>query len=200
MVKKFLLLILLLLVFSLSPRETYASAQNSFVSIVNPVRGDDFWDLKDQKPSDATQGQLQILRSQNLQATFLVRFDALKNSEIISLLKNTPDEKGLFLEVTPTLTNSAGVAYRESPSWHNAASVLLTGYSLEERKKLIETNFEEISDLYRLPGKSEIESFARRYGLNDHNIITFDLTEPQSLVEAMIQTVSLFEEPKAGIN
>ena len=139
--KLFFCLVFIVLTF-LSPQPIYAAINNSFVNIVSPVRGNDFWDLKNQKPQDAVLGQLEILRQNNLQATFLLRFDALGDESILQPLKNSADEKGLFLEVTPTLTNAAAVIYHQSPSWHNAASILITGYSVDDRKKIIDTVFE----------------------------------------------------------
>jgi len=66
-----------------------------------------------------------------------MRFDALNSLEIVSILKSLPTshETGLFLEITPTLAQAAGVRYRQTASWHSAGSALLTGYSQEERVK-----------------------------------------------------------------
>lgn len=115
----FLLFFLLSNIFFIKPVTAQVS-QNSFVSIVNPVRGDDFWDMKNQKPIDALFGQMDMITKSNLQATWLIRFDALKNQEITNLLKNTNSlqEKGLFLEITPSWTTDAGVIYNQrSQKW-----------------------------------------------------------------------------------
>lgn len=128
---------------------TIFAQESSFVSIVNPVRGSDFWDLKNQDPQIAVLGQIDILNQFNLPATWLYRFDALNDKKIIEALKKRPDdEKGLFLEVTPTLTNEAGVNYRRSQNWHSAGSAFLTGYDRIEREKIIDTAFEKFKKAF----------------------------------------------------
>lgn len=145
--KRFAVTVLFLLALIFVPQ---AFAQgNSFVSIVNPVRGNDFWELKDQEPETVVAGQIAILKKFDLAATWLIRFDALGNQKIINELKNrTGDEKGLFLEVTPTWSTQAGVEYHQSSSWHNAGSAFLTGYEREERLKLIDTTFEKFKSIF----------------------------------------------------
>ena len=95
--KKLLLLGFFLFSFVITP--STVAAGNSFVSVVNPVRGSEFWEMKDQKPETAVLGQIEILESFNLPATWLIRFDALDDQNIIQgLKKRSSDEKGLFLE------------------------------------------------------------------------------------------------------
>ena len=99
---KILLAFIFPLLFFFGATQVYANT-NSFVSIVNPVRGEDFWDLKNQKVSTAVEGQIEILGQFNLPATWLLRFDALDDKEIIDILnKRLSDEKGIFLEITPS--------------------------------------------------------------------------------------------------
>lgn len=122
---------------------------NAFVSIINPVRGNDFWDIGSQREDTAVLGQIDILKKFNLSATWLVRFDALDNGRIIDLLKSRfLDEEGLFLEVTPSWATAAKVSYRQSDSWHAAGSAFLTGYERDEREKLIDTAFEKFQSIF----------------------------------------------------
>lgn len=128
---------------------------NSFVTVVNPVRGEEFWDLKDQKPQDAVNGQLEILTKNKISATWLLRSDALSNHEIVFSLKNAINhEKGLFLEVIPSLTTKAKVNYRKSKHWHMAGSVFLTGYSRQEREKIIDAAFDSFKQTFGFYPKS----------------------------------------------
>jgi len=87
MLRKFFILVLFLLILVLSPKITYA-ASNSFVNIVNPVRGNDFWEDKNQKPKDAVLGELDILNSNNLLATWLIRPDVFNDQQSLNILKN----------------------------------------------------------------------------------------------------------------
>ncbi len=141
---------------------------SSFVSIVNPVRGGDFWEEKDQQPQTVVFGQLEILRQQNIPATWLIRFDALKNTNITDALKDVQsNEKGLFLEITPTWSAEAGVAYRKSENWHAAGSAFLSGYEQDERIKLVDSSFEEFKRVFGYYPKSVgawwIDSFSLEY-------------------------------------
>ncbi len=148
---------------------SFAFAQSSsFVSIVNPVRGGDFWEEKDQRPQTVVFGQLEILRQQNIPATWLIRFDALKNTNITDALKDVQsNEKGLFLEITPTWSAEAGVAYRKSENWHAAGSAFLSGYEQDERIKLVDSSFEEFKRVFGYYPKSVgawwIDSFSLEY-------------------------------------
>jgi len=155
---------------------------SSFVSIVNPVRGSDFWDLKNQDPQTAVFGQVDILNRFNLPATWLYRFDALNDQKIVEALKiRSIDEKGLFLEVTPALTNAAGVSYRKSQNWHNAGSAFLTGYEPGERIKLIDTAFEKFKQTFGDYPKSvgawwidsySLEYMQKKYGISASLIVS----------------------------
>ncbi|MBI3485320.1 hypothetical protein HY025_00075 [Candidatus Daviesbacteria bacterium] len=141
--------------------------QNSFVTVVNPVRGNDFWELKDQKPTDAIAGQQQILKSQNIVATWLIRPDTLLDQNIIKILKliSSTDELGLFLEITPSWTNQAKVEYQKSANWHSAGSVFLTGYSVKNREKLIDSAFEDFKKNFGFYPKSVGAWFVDAYSL-----------------------------------
>lgn len=140
----------------------------SFVSVVNPIRGLDFWESKE-KPEEGVRGQMEIVKKLNIPATWLVRYDALKESSVIELLKSTPeeDEKGLFLEITPSWTKAANVKYRSSPVWHWAESVFLTGYEQEERIELVDAAFDRFKEVFgfypRSAGAWWIDSYSLSY-------------------------------------
>lgn len=154
-----------------------AFALDSFVSVVNPIRGADFWTLADQKPETAVIDQVKILRQYNFPATWLIRFDAFDNKNIIDTLKNNPsDEKGLFLEVTPSWATRAKVDYHKSGSWHAAGSAFLTGYEPAEREKLIDAGFEKFKTVFGVYPSSVgawwIDSFSLDYMKKKFGIVT----------------------------
>lgn len=145
--RKIIVLLLFLLSITLVP--TILAQGDSFVSIVNPIRGADFWEIKDQKPETVILGQIEILKQFNFPATWLLRFDAMGNKSIIDALKNRVlDEKGLFLEVTPSWTDLAKVEYHKSASWHSAGNAFLTGYERLERERLIDIAFEKFQSVF----------------------------------------------------
>lgn len=157
-----LIFFLFLSFFLTSP--AFAKSEN-FVSVVNPIRGADFWNLKNQKPEDVVKGQVQILKQYNLEATWLIRFDALSDQTILSLIP-TSDEKGLFLEVIPSWSKESGIEYHHSKSWHAAGSAFLTGYELSEREKLIDTAFDKFKKIFGVYPKSVGAWWIGSYSLN----------------------------------
>ncbi len=127
------LLIFLFLIF-LSPN--VLAAENKFVTIVNPVRSGFLENSKK---------QWEVIKNKNLPSTWLLRPDLLQESESVNFFKGLPvtQELGLFMEITPIWATSANVNYHQSKNWHSAGSVFLTGYSVDERHKLIDTAFEK---------------------------------------------------------
>ncbi len=128
---------------------TYASS-NSFVSVTNPIRGNESWDLKNQTPLDVVRGEQQILLQQKVPVTWLMRYDVFASAVLIDSLKNYKgqQELGLLLEITPDLARDSHVPYHQTESWHSAGSVFLTGYDPEQRKKLIDTSFERFHEVW----------------------------------------------------
>ncbi|MBI2599376.1 hypothetical protein HYW43_00465 [Candidatus Daviesbacteria bacterium] len=140
-------LFFLLTVFLIYPVSLLAKS-NSYISIVNPVRGGDFWESETEYPYTAVLGQMGILNRLNVNATWLIRYDALADKDIIEALKKSPDEKGLFLEITPSWTKATQVEYHKGGNWHAAGSAFLTGYEAEERKKLIDGAFSRFNEVF----------------------------------------------------
>ncbi len=152
---KFLKIVFVFLLFLFFLKPGAAFAQNSFVSIINPIRGSDFWNSSTQKAGDAVQGQLAMLKKFNLPATWLLRFDALENKDILGAVnEREKDERGLFLEVTPSWAKKAGVTYHASESWHSAGSAFLTGYDVGDREKLIDAAFDKFKNIFNIYPKS----------------------------------------------
>ncbi|TSC88428.1 MAG: hypothetical protein G01um101416_96 [Microgenomates group bacterium Gr01-1014_16] len=111
----------------------------SFITIVNPVRISRY----NPDPAASLTAQYSVINRYRLPATWLFTFDALSDPKLINVANQMDQrqEKGIFLEVTPGLAQSAGVTYHQSASWHFANSVFLSGYTQEERLKLIDTVF-----------------------------------------------------------
>lgn len=158
MLKKFSLFILIFLFFGFLNTNLVAaqsSSQSKSVLIVNPIRGKDF--APDNfRLLETPRNQYKLIGENNLPATWLLRYDALLDDETVGFLKslNNKQEIGVFLEVTPSLTKQAGVKYNESANWHYAKSVLLTGYSVDDRKLLMDTVFERYKSIFGIYPKS----------------------------------------------
>lgn len=165
---KFLLfgLVFLLLV----PFSKIASAQ--FVTIVNPVRISSY--TKD--PKGALLAQYKQVKTRNLPATWLLTYDVLINPDTRPdiLGFDSLQEIGVFLEITPIFASSAGVLYSKTDSWHRANAVFLSGYTEEDRIKLIDTIFEEFKKNFGFYPKSVggwwVDSFSLDYTKKKYGI------------------------------
>ena len=103
-------------------------ATEQFITIVNPVRGGDFFQLKSNNPLDNVKKQWEVIKNKNFSATWLLRPDILQEKEAINFFQSLPStqELGLFMEITPTWASDAGVKYHQNLNWHAADAVFLT--------------------------------------------------------------------------
>lgn len=143
------------LFFILGVKIAVAAEDIKQVTIVNPIRGSDFWGQQ-QDILDTPKKQYEVITKNNLPATWLIRYDALKDSQVEEFVKslNASQEVGIFLEVTPQLAKDAGIEYKENPKWHSASSIFLTGYLPEERNKLIDAAFAKYQKIFKTYPKS----------------------------------------------
>ncbi len=118
------------------------------VVLVNPIRGSDFWS-HNYPLTETPKKEYEIIKKNNFPATWLVRYDGLTNSDVQQFVKSldSSQDSGLFFEITPSLTNAAGVKYNDTGNWHFAKSVLLTGYSPDDRKKMIDVAFSKFKEV-----------------------------------------------------
>ncbi len=136
-----------------------------FITIVNPVRISRYIE----NPGPSLKAQYKVITDLNLPATWLATYDALVHPETKTILTNLDprQEIGLFMEVTPIFSEAAGVKYHQTGSWHFANAVFLSGYTQEERLKLIDTIFSRFKEMYgRYPtsvGSWWIDSFSLNY-------------------------------------
>ena len=88
------------------------------------------------------QRQLELFKKHHFPATFVLRYDALVDTQFINLFKSYSNDRfeyGVFLEITPQLAKDAGVLYKGTEDrWYRAQYAYLVGYSQDERKKLID--------------------------------------------------------------
>lgn len=163
------------LLFVLTPEQV--SAQNQFVTIVNPIRTP----LYDRDLKANLEAQYRELAKRQMTATWLLTYDVMQDPKVSSefSLMNKSQEFGIFLEVTPKLAKDADVLYNKTDSWHRANSVFLSGYTQEERFKLIDKIFESFKQLFgyypNSVGAWWIDSYSLEYTKTKYNI-TANLT------------------------
>jgi len=93
-------------------------------------------------------GQYREVVRMKLPATWLLTFDVLVDDEAMGEVKEMDErqEVGMFWEVTPALAEVAGVKLVKSESWYHADSLFLTGYTQDERKRLIDAGMEKVKE------------------------------------------------------
>ena len=160
---------IILLFFLFLIKDPVSAQQNSYVNVINPVRGSEISSVGSQDPLFGVKLQKELVDKHNLSATWLLRFDIL-NSKDASYFKSFSDhqELGLFLEITPLLAKSAGVSYpTKGIFWHDANKIFLSGYRPEERIKLINVIFEKFKEDYGYYPKSvgawHVDAYSAEY-------------------------------------
>src|SRR3989338_3425895 len=112
------------------------NGNNQFITLVNPVRISVY--TKD--PVQSLTSQYFEINKRNLPASWLFTYDVLENKEVTIFAKQMDQKQdlGIFLEVTPNFAKNASVIYNKTDSWHRSNSVFLSGYTQEDRKRLID--------------------------------------------------------------
>jgi len=150
-----------------------AFANDGYITIVNPIRISRY----NADPIGSLKAQYQVISQLHLPATWLLTYGALNNQQLIAEVKkfSTDQEVGLFLEVTGDFVNKANVSYHQTGSWHFANAVLLSGYSQEERIKLLDTIFSKYKDIFGTYPKSVgswwTDSFSLNYIHNKYGVV-----------------------------
>ena len=138
---------ILLLFFNSHLKISYASTNSkNQILIINQVRGSECCD----------NGSIENLKTQvnasitnKVPATFVLRYDVLKDSKYVNYLieknKEHPDliKLGIFLEITPSLAKDSGVKHRgNSTNWFSAENLYSIGYSDRDNSKMVDQVFE----------------------------------------------------------
>ena len=178
---KRLLYFLPLFLFFVLVKGAFAWVPQTFVTVSNPVRGYDGWTLTEQNPLDLPQFQLQEASRSGLPVTWLLRFDAVEDATISAFFKNLISTNktqflGAFLEVTPSLTNAAGIGYPNGITIFGANRIFLSGYSQTDRMKLIDTYMNSFFGRYGFYPKSvsawHLDSFSLEYLQKKYSVLT----------------------------
>lgn len=145
---------------------------DQFITIVNPVRISKYTT----DPVASIRSQYGIIKRENLPATWLLTYGAIEHAGVASVVKEMDQrqELGIFMEVTPNFAQEAGVTYNDTGSWHHATSVFLSGYTQEERIKMIDTMFSSFKEKFGYyptsVGAWWIDSFSLDYMKNKYGI------------------------------
>ncbi|GEM_PF-2816580 len=125
----------------LTKKETAAKSPEKFITIVSPVRSRDLWASPE---ISSLKNQINEVLNLHLAATWLLTYDNFFDNEVVSLFKqqDTTQEIGAFLEISQKWATDAKVSYKVADGdYYRPDKIFLSGYSQDERKKLIKTYF-----------------------------------------------------------
>ncbi len=160
----------------------------TFISIVNPVRGPEGWSVSKQTPLDFPRLQYQLATTSAMPITWLLRFDAINDATISAFFSDlsatdSSQTLGAFLEITPLLTEAAKVTYPPGEYPSAANRIFLSGYSPEERLKLIDAYMslfkKKFGSYPSAVGAWHIDSYSLSYLRNKYSILVAVICDEQ---------------------
>lgn len=162
--------------------ESLASSADSprIINIINFIRQTDYRvENAEELLFGAVQEQVKLLNKYQMPATFLLQYDALINPLYQELLKNelnADSEVGCWFEITQPHVEAAGLKWRGEHSWVSHANIAFsTGYTPEEREKLVDVymaKFKEIFGKYPASaGSWFIDSYSLGYMYDKYKIV-----------------------------
>jgi hypothetical protein len=88
--------------------------------------------------------QLALLKKYDLRGTFLLQYDALLDETYVNMLRDSPHETGVWLEIMEPLVRDCGLPWRGRFPWDWHSHVgFSVGYTPEERERLIDRLMEK---------------------------------------------------------
>ena len=179
--KNVLLLLLLLASTNSIARSSFSQDSPRIVNIINFIRQIEPRDknITEQVLYETVHEQVKLLMKYNLQGTFLLQYDALINPRYQALLKKEIErgsEVGGWWEITQPHVEAAGLTWRGRYPWDWHANVgFATGYTTEEREKLIDVYMEKFKSIFgRYPssiGSWFIDAHSLEYMYDKYGII-----------------------------
>lgn len=135
------------------PKESVGEQTPRIVNIINFIRQTDYrLDNSDSLLFQTVEEQIKLVNKYNLPATFLLQYDALIKPEYQQLLKsqlNKDSEVGGWFEITQPQVEAAGLKWRGEHSWVSHANIAFsTGYSAEEREKLVDVYMAKFKEIF----------------------------------------------------
>ena len=160
--KTYQLILLLFIIFSnfscQSPQDKQ-EASPRIINIINFIRQTDYRvENADSLMFEAVQEQIKLVNNYNFPATFLFQYDALINPLYQELMKTQlrPEcEIGAWWEITQPHVEAAGIEWRGEYAWVSTANIAFTtGYTPQEREKLVDVYMSKFKEIYGYYPKS----------------------------------------------
>ena len=139
--------------------KTPADKQPRIINIINFIRQTDYRvEDADRKLYETVCRQVELVNRYDFPATFLLEYDALINPLYQELLKTKlkeGSEIGAWWELTQPQIEAAGLKWRGEYSWVSHANIAFsTGYTKEERERLVDVYMQKFKEIFGYYPKS----------------------------------------------
>ncbi|MBQ6067343.1 MAG: hypothetical protein IJK89_11055 [Clostridia bacterium] len=158
----------------------------NIVNIINFARNCEPRSQDDSFLFDTLKEELRLCDRYGFRSTVLFQYDALIDPRYITLSKEHADrcEYGLWLELTQPQVTDAGLTWKGRYPWDWRNNVnFLHGYSLPDRRKLIDTAFYKFNEIYgyfpKVFGCWAIDAFSCRYIEENYDVTAACLCRDQ---------------------
>lgn len=181
-------ILLFLFILFLFPKEVEAFARETFLTISEPIRGPESWQIPSQDPLALPSLQYNEATKAAVPVTWMLRFDAVKDATMSAffeqVIEHSPGhDLGAFLEITPKLASLVDVPYPSGHSVFDADRIFLSGYRQEDRIKLIDGYMSAFKDRFgfypRSVGAWHIDSFSLEYLRKKYSVLTALICDDQ---------------------
>jgi hypothetical protein len=178
--KKIITYLTTLFLFLFFVTQTHAFKKESFITTTVLVRGQEGWGLVAQQPLDFPLFYYEQASQSGIPTSYMLRYDAVEDKEISSKLANLvatdPTQiLGGLLEVTPNLAKKANANYQNNGSLTTANHIFLSGYSREDRQRIIDTYmsafFNKFGNYPPVVGVDSLDSFSFNYLVSHYSVI-----------------------------
>lgn len=160
---------------------TQATADSPrIINIINFIRQTDYRvENSDSLLFEVVVKHIELLDKYNFPGTFLFQYDALINPKYQDLMKtrlNDQCEIGAWWEITQPHVEAAGIKWRGEHSWVSHANIAFTtGYTPQEREKLVDVYMAKFKEIYGYYPKSVgswyVDSYTLEYMYKKYNIV-----------------------------
>jgi hypothetical protein len=173
-----------LLMFFIIPLKSFAYTGETFVTLTNPVRGQEGWLSQTQKPLDIPIRLYEESSASGLPSTWLLRYDAVNDATISAFFNEVTDSDilvtlGGLLEITPGLTSKINLHYPAG----NTNRLFLSGYTKPQRLLLIDAfmnSFKARFGYYpRTVGAWHLDSYSLEYLEKKYSVQTAMIIDDQ---------------------
>ncbi len=153
-------------------KEKQPTVAPKIVNIINFIR-----DIEPRDPNitkdtlyQTVVSQVDLMRKYHLKGTFLLQYDALIDEKYQKLLKSLPKDSieiGAWWEIPQPMVENAGLKWRGRYPWDWHADVgFATGYTPQEREKLVDVYMEKFKSIFGYYPKSAASWFIDAHTLN----------------------------------